>query len=376
MTEQEARELLVRAGLELAGTGLIVRTWGNISCRLNDESFVITPSGRSYDAITAGDMVVCKISNASHTGNIKPSVEKGMHALIYRERSDVGFVIHTHQKWASAVAASDIREMNSVPVAEYAFAGSKALTQAVAAVLPEVGNALLLSHHGALCFGGDSETAFDAARALEENCQRFILMKYIKDSGDKKPQDLRNIFDYCAGLGERESLPEIRPLRAESRRDGEGFIFSLDGAETRYTKLNAYMPEEAKLHEDVYRARPDISFIESSGDDAVISCSLKGAPLLPMLDDFAQVVGFSVKCAADNGIAGALKGNSRGLIIAGRGALCFAATKLDAHTAKLVVEKNAAAMLTSKLFGETKPIGFWKCLLMHQNYIHNYSKKA
>lgn len=377
MTEQEARGLLVSAGLELVKTGLIVRTWGNISCRLDSESFVITPSGKAYEALTAEDMVTCKISDASHSGAGKPSVEKGMHALVYRERGDANFVIHTHQKWASVVAASDVGEMNGVPTAAYGFAGTKKLIRMVAEVLPKANDALLLKRHGAVCFGRDYETALEAARKLEEDSQMLIGLRYIKNSGDKKPQDLRHIFDYCAGLGGSESPPETQPLQAESRRDGDGFIFCLDGAETRYTRISAYMSEEAKLHEEIYRARPDINFIEASSDDAIVTLSLKGEPVLPMLDDFAQIMGYSVRNAGGVGeIADALKGKRLGVIIAGRGALFMAGTKFDAHTAKLVTEKCAAAMLASRLFGKTEPLAMWKCLIMHRNYVLNYSKKA
>ena len=42
---QEAKKLVIEAGLRLLKEGLIVRTWGNISARISGEQFVITPSG-------------------------------------------------------------------------------------------------------------------------------------------------------------------------------------------------------------------------------------------------------------------------------------------------------------------------------------------
>ena len=36
----EAKNLVIRAGHELLKAGLIVRTWGNISCRINEAQFV------------------------------------------------------------------------------------------------------------------------------------------------------------------------------------------------------------------------------------------------------------------------------------------------------------------------------------------------
>ena len=49
---ETARKLVIQAGLKLQQLGLIARTWGNISARISDSQFVITPSGRSYETLT------------------------------------------------------------------------------------------------------------------------------------------------------------------------------------------------------------------------------------------------------------------------------------------------------------------------------------
>lgn len=48
MEEKIARELICDTGRELLKTGLVARTWGNVSCRLDKSSFLITPSGLDY----------------------------------------------------------------------------------------------------------------------------------------------------------------------------------------------------------------------------------------------------------------------------------------------------------------------------------------
>ena len=107
-SEKEAREILVKAGLELVRTGLIARTWGNISARISDEEFIITPSGIPYERLTADMMVKVKISDLSYEGDIKPSSEKGIHAKAYLYRKDVSFIIHTHQTYATALSVTYI----------------------------------------------------------------------------------------------------------------------------------------------------------------------------------------------------------------------------------------------------------------------------
>jgi L-fuculose-phosphate aldolase len=63
MTEREAKESVVKAGIRLVESGLIARTWGNVSCRLNNENFVITPSGRDYLSLTPEEIVTVAISD-------------------------------------------------------------------------------------------------------------------------------------------------------------------------------------------------------------------------------------------------------------------------------------------------------------------------
>jgi L-ribulose-5-phosphate 4-epimerase len=94
---QKAKELVIEAGLKLVKSGLVARTWGNISARVSDTHFVITPKGRGYETLKPRDIVLLKISDCSYEGDIKPSSEKGIHAAVYRYRQDVNFVIHTQQ---------------------------------------------------------------------------------------------------------------------------------------------------------------------------------------------------------------------------------------------------------------------------------------
>ena len=52
MEEQMARRLVAAEGKKLQQAGLVARTWGNISCRIDENHFVITPSGLDYETMT------------------------------------------------------------------------------------------------------------------------------------------------------------------------------------------------------------------------------------------------------------------------------------------------------------------------------------
>jgi L-fuculose-phosphate aldolase len=374
MTEYEARREVLAAGLKLAETGLIARTWGNVSCRVDENTFVITPSGRAYAELNTEDLALCAVKDASCAGTVRPSIEKGIHALIYREREDAAFVIHTHQKWATALSASGIEALGGSPVSGYAHAGTAKLTEKIRAVLPSAKDSILIPRHGAVCFAPDMDSAFSAAQGLEKSSQLLIIQKYMEQSGEKMPETLRRVFDYCAKTGGGESQP---PLTAASRRESDSFLFTQNGVETRYTRLSGDMPEEARLHEEIYRLRPDAGFIESTADDAVVSFSLKDTALPSMLDDTAQMMGAAVNNAGDSaaGIIAAIKGGKRACIFRGRGALSFAETKDEAVAGRLILEKNAAAYLCAELFGGAKPIPALECYLQQTTYKNNYSKR-
>lgn len=180
----EAKEFVLKAGLELLRAGLVARTWGNISARISDTQFVITPSGRSYDTLTKDDIVVVNIEDGSYEGNIKPSGEKGVHAAVYELRQSVNFVIHTHQNYASAlsilgkninVPENDDRIILSdvIPCADYGMYATKRLVNNIKEQLldEERCKTVLMKYHGALCFGRDYEETFATAYTLEKVCK-------------------------------------------------------------------------------------------------------------------------------------------------------------------------------------------------------------
>ena len=398
MDEQQARETIVKAGLELLESGLLVRSWGNISCRLDGARFAITPSGRAYETLRTGDIVICNTADASWSGAIKPSSEKGAHALIYRLRADAGFVIHTHQRFASAVASLGItaihdEKMGEIPVAEYSLPGTKKLVRKVKAVLPQANGAVLMSHHGALCYGDDYYETFNTAKLLEEACERFMHNSYMKAAGVKE-FDKTVMLDYYVRKAAKslrfnnQMINEQNSLAAspvqntvlgikKSIRDGEGIIAYTANGETSYPSGVSSVSSEVGMHFAIYAARAEINCIELADDEYVAAVSLSNKPLPRYLDDFAQMMGSPMRAAPSMAAHLVLKalGKSGAVLIPGAGALCCAATETDAHALCLVTEKNALAEICAAMFGKAKPLSPFDCFLMHLVYTRKYSKQ-
>lgn len=186
----EERKALVNAGLKLVEQGLVSRTWGNISIRVNDEEMLITPSGKFYEDLGPDDMVLINYkTNTYNKSGIKPSSEFKMHSGIYIDRKQVKAIIHTHQMNASTCAAArrevpavldDLAQVvgPSVKVADYALPSTNKIMKAVVRAL-RGRNAALMANHGAVCVGRDIDEAFVVCQVLEKGCKAFIEAEFL-----------------------------------------------------------------------------------------------------------------------------------------------------------------------------------------------------
>jgi len=219
--EIKARDLVIQAGHELIDKKLIARTWGNISARISDTEFVITPSGRSYEDLKPEELVKVRISDLSYEGDIKPSSEKGIHADVYVLRPDVNFVIHTHQLYATAVSVEG-KDTEFALCAGYGLPGTKTLRHKVIdAIKKDVSkNAILMRRHGALCLGVSYEDAFENADRLEEQSKRLYdtLATNKSELTMNKPwvDDYAQMFGYGAKPVENDEVA-IRLLSQKNR---------------------------------------------------------------------------------------------------------------------------------------------------------------
>ena len=353
----EAKKEVIKAGKLLLETGLIARTWGNISCRISDTQFVVTPSGRSYESLLPEDIVIVNIADTSYEGDVKPSSEKGIHADCYKLRPNANFVIHTHQTNASVlsvlnrdvvVKGADMIKLlgTRIPCAAYGLPGTKRLRGHVRrAISSGGGNAVIMAHHGALCFGEDFGEAFKTALNVEKACrERFAAA----------PSD---------------ALSPFKGYAAETERVG-------DEIKTVTSINDGCADAENLIHSAIYDARPDINHIIHNTGGYAVSCSQGKKTLRPLLDDFAQLVGRNLKIAAENerDIAKKVRGRNA-VLVRGRGAYCFAATRSDTGAVDAILNKGCKTKVEASKLGKPKPLGRIDCVIMRIIYLKKYSKQ-
>lgn len=360
--EARGREQILAAAARLMEEGLIERTWGNISVRVSETQFLITPSGLAYETLREDQLVLVDIADGSYHGTVKPSSEKGIHAAAYRLRPEVNFVIHTHQYWASVAGVAGtavtgfIHPMlgKRIPCAAYGLPGTKGLRRAVEAEMaawPDC-RAFLLRNHGALCLGRDMEDAFAAAFALEEVCRARAM-----DT-----------------MAEPVLLP-VPPDLGDSVRVGGGFLLTRGGVSRRYPIHGGALPSAAALHAAVYRAGTFQRVVHETAWEVLAVCR-EGKRLRPYLDDLAQIAGPDVQCVPPDGkrVEAAMRGRNA-VLLRGAGALCAAAEEGGTEAVRALLRKGCAARLYAREVPRCRPLGEGDARLQRVIYQRSYARK-
>lgn len=159
--------------------GWVAANDGNVSVKLEDGTFLATPTGISKSFITPEKLV-----HIDKDGNVldglegyRPSSEIKMHLRCYAEREDVGAVVHAHPPVATGYAVANVPldeysmietviAIGSVPVTPYGTPSTNEVPEAIAPYLGEH-DVMLLQNHGALAVGADVLTAYYRMESLE-----------------------------------------------------------------------------------------------------------------------------------------------------------------------------------------------------------------
>lgn len=233
MKEKELRNQIIEACLYLQKTGLIARTWGNVSARLNDEEFIITPSGLAYELTKPEDLVVVKIADCSYDKNQrKPSSEKGVHAAAYKTRSDVNFIVHTHQFYASAVCAEGksvvLSSGDFVPCAKYGLPSTSTLMKNCEKVFNSftTSDIFLMEKHGAITFGKTMKEALNNAEKLEDGAKDLFNARVEKFY---VPENMEAYLDDYAQMFPAQENEDEEAKKMVSEKNAAANLYVIDG---------------------------------------------------------------------------------------------------------------------------------------------------
>ena len=205
------RQRLLDYGLKMLADGLTTGTGGNLSLALRAEGvIVITPSGIDYDQISIDDISLIDFSGV-HLEGEKPSSEWLLHLKLYNLRPDINAVVHTHSRFATALALLHqplpachyligVAGCKEIRVAPYATFGSEELADKTIAALGPVDRCILMANHGLIAAGKDLGSAYDTALYIEEVAELYHRAKTIGEpvllSGPEMEQALLRFQSY------------------------------------------------------------------------------------------------------------------------------------------------------------------------------------
>lgn len=208
------KEALVGLHFELPKNHLVAWTSGNISGLDRASGLVaIKPSGIRYEDLRAEHMVVLDLQGKILEGELRPSSDTASHLHIYRARPDVGGVVHTHSRYATAFAALGkpipcvLTAMadefgGAIPCAGFALIGGEDIGKAV---VETIGGspAVLLKNHGVFTIGPDAEAAVKAAVMTEDVAATVWMALQIGRPEEIAAEDIVRLHDrYKSNYGQ------------------------------------------------------------------------------------------------------------------------------------------------------------------------------
>lgn len=102
---RELQQRVYEANIALVKHGLVILTWGNASeIDREREVFAIKPSGVPYDQLRPEHIVLVDMNGNSLHSDLRPSSDTPTHLALYQRFAQIGGIVHTHSRYATAWA--------------------------------------------------------------------------------------------------------------------------------------------------------------------------------------------------------------------------------------------------------------------------------
>lgn len=182
---------IISVSNEIYDKGLVSGKAGNISARYGD--FVaITPTLKSLSNLDEKDIVLVDMDGNVLTKG-KPSSEVNMHLEIYKKRSDLKAIVHTHSPYATGFAFSNKKlkrlegfgkiKNQYLAEIEYEKPGSDELAKSASEGIGGE-DVLILKNHGVICVSDELKEAMLLAVFVEETAKTQFITNVLNSVED------------------------------------------------------------------------------------------------------------------------------------------------------------------------------------------------
>jgi L-fuculose-phosphate aldolase len=223
--EQALREEIVRVGRLMYERGLAVAADGNISAPLDEGHVLCTPSGLCKGTMTPDQLIVVDMDGhkvgpgTSANRELQPTSEVRMHLEAYRQRPDIGGVVHAHPPITVALSIAGVSladcmlpevivTLGLVPTTEYATPASAENVRAIRDLITNH-DGIILQRHGTLTVGRDPWEAFMRLESLEQVARITLVLQQLGRGEPLPPEQVEKL------LAQRQKMGLSRPGEEE-----------------------------------------------------------------------------------------------------------------------------------------------------------------
>jgi ribulose-5-phosphate 4-epimerase/fuculose-1-phosphate aldolase len=190
MSETRLREDICRFGRSLFERGLTSGSSGNISVRLENGGWLVTPTNASLGFLDPATLSLLSPEGKLVSGDA-PTKEAPLHAALYQTRTAARAVVHLHS--THSVALSMLPELDpraalppmtayylmrcgATALVPYYRPGDPAVADAIKGLAGKY-SSVLLANHGPVVSGDTLEAAVFATEELEETAKLYLLVR-------------------------------------------------------------------------------------------------------------------------------------------------------------------------------------------------------
>ncbi|AMN35269.1 class II aldolase/adducin family protein [Clostridium perfringens] len=223
----EIREQICDVCHKMWQLGWVAANDGNVSVKLEDGTFLATPTGISKSFITPEKLVHIDENGEVLDGpeGAKPSSEIKMHLRCYKEREDVGSVVHAHPPTATGFAVAHLAldrytmietviAIGSIPIAPYGTPSTYEVPDSIAPYLQEH-DVILLENHGALTVGADLITAYYRMETLELYAKISLTAHLLGGEKEISRKNIDRLINMRKDYGVSGRHPGFKRYRTE-----------------------------------------------------------------------------------------------------------------------------------------------------------------
>jgi 3-dehydro-4-phosphotetronate decarboxylase len=209
MSEINVREEICRLGRSLFERGLTPGSSGNISVKLDDGGWLVTPTNASLGSLDPARLSWLGADGKLISGDA-PTKEVPLHSALYQTRGMARAVVHLHSTHSVALSmlpevdpravlppmtAYYLMKCGATALVPYYRPGDPAVADAIKGLAGKH-SSVLLANHGPVVSGDTLEAAVFAIEELEETAKLYLLLRGLNPRylSPEQVADLAKVF--------------------------------------------------------------------------------------------------------------------------------------------------------------------------------------